>query len=407
VVNHTDSIWITGVGVAIPLAQTYGAVADVLLGGRSAVGPVTRFKVDNYPCRIAAFLDPLPVPPGRDEADFARRSTWEQLILHCAIQALRDSGWWDRRSSVRIGVVLGIGAEWLQTWEIDFSKGGRLVYSPDSEHTALSAFAQQELGLSGPVATVAAACASGNIALAQGRRWVERGWVDVCLAGGCDLAVTPMGMAGFANLGALSKRNDAPAAASRPFDRDRDGFVMGEGGALFVLERAGQARRRGARAYGEVAGFGSSSDAFHLVIPSSNPEPSAQAMRYALADASVNAGEVDYVNAHATSTPIGDRFETKALQTVLGEAASRVPVSATKSMTGHLLSAAAAVEALACLIALDRQTLPPTINLDNPDPECNLCHVAHHAQERRVGVAISNSFGFGGSNTCLVLRKVA
>jgi 3-oxoacyl-[acyl-carrier-protein] synthase II len=393
--------------VAIPLAQNYDAVAEVLLNGRSSVGPVTRFNVANYPCRIGAFLDPLPAPPGRDEADFARHSPWERLILHCTIQALRDSGWWERRSSVRVGVVLGMGAEWLQLWETDFTQGGRLVYSLDAPHKSLSAFALEELGLSGPVATVAAACASGNIALAQGRRWVERGWVDVCLAGGADLAVTPMGVAGFANLGALSKRNDDPRAASRPFDRDRDGFVMGEGGALFVLERAGQARRRGARAYGEVAGFGASSDAFHLVIPSSDPAPSAQAMRHALADAGVNPGDVDYVNAHATSTPIGDRFETKALQAVLGEAVRHVPVSSTKSMTGHLLSAAAAVEALACLVALDRQTLPPTINLDNLDPECDLCHVAHHAQERRARVAISNSFGFGGSNTCLVLRKVA
>jgi 3-oxoacyl-[acyl-carrier-protein] synthase II len=216
-----------------------------------------------------------------------------------------------------------------------------------------------------------------------------------------------MSLAGFGNLRALSRRNDDPASASRPFDRDRDGFVMGEGGAMFVLEPAASARRRGARAYAEIAGFGASSDAFHMIIPSSNPEPAAGALRAALADAAVNPDEIDYLNAHATSTPVGDRAEARVLQIVLGEAIRKVAVSSTKSMTGHLLSAAAAVEALACLVALDHQAIPPTINLDDPDPECDLCHVPHQARLQRVRIAVSNSFGFGGSNACLVLRKVA
>jgi 3-oxoacyl-[acyl-carrier-protein] synthase II len=218
------------------------------------------------------------------------------------------------------------------------------------------------------------------------------------------MAVTPMSLAGFGNLRALSRRNDQPQSASRPFDRGRDGFVMGEGGAVFVLESESTARRRGARAYAEVAGYGASSDAHHMVIPSPDPEPAIAAMRQALTDAGAAPEEVDYVNAHATSTPVGDTAEARVLAAVFGDALGRVPVSSTKSMTGHLLTAAAAVEAMACLVAMDRGALPPTINLSDPDPECALCHVANEARPGRVRVAVSNSFGFGGSNTSLVLR---
>jgi 3-oxoacyl-[acyl-carrier-protein] synthase II len=215
-----------------------------------------------------------------------------------------------------------------------------------------------------------------------------------------------MALAGFGNLRALSRRNAEPQLASRPFDRGRDGFVMGEGGAVFVLESAAAARRRGARAYAQVAGCGASSDAHNMVIPSSDPEPAIAAMRQALADAQVEAGQIDYINAHATSTPVGDVAEARVLQAVLGDSLRRVAVSSTKSMTGHLLTAAAAVEALACLIAMHRRAIPPTINLDDPDPECDLCHVPNEARPAEVRVAVSNSFGFGGSNTCLVLQAV-
>jgi 3-oxoacyl-[acyl-carrier-protein] synthase II len=205
----------------------------------------------------------------------------------------------------------------------------------------------------------------------------------------------------------LSRRNDEPTKASRPFDKGRDGFVMGEGGAMFVLEGAERARKRSARAYAELAGHGGTSDAFNLVIPNSDPGPAARAVRLALADAQVNADQIDYVNAHGTSTPVGDSCEAKVLQSVLGSSWSKVPVSSTKSMTGHLLSAAAAFEALVCLIALDRGAVPPTINLDEPDPECALCHVANEARPHPIRIAVSNSFGFGGNNTCAVFRKVA
>jgi len=233
------------------------------------------------------------------------------------------------------------------------------------------------------------------------------GWVDVCLAGACDMGVTPMSLACFGNLRALSRRNDEPGSASRPFDRDRDGFVLGEGGAVFVLEAETSARARGARAYAAVAGFGATSDAHHPVIPSPDPAPAVAAIRAALADARVGPGAIDYVNAHATGTPVGDALEANALRIVLGDAAPRVPVSSTKGMTGHLLTGAGAFECLACLAAIERGAVPPTVNLDAIGPDCaDLWHVAREARGQAVGVAVSNSLGFGGSNTCLVLKAV-
>jgi 3-oxoacyl-[acyl-carrier-protein] synthase II len=403
-VSKASAVWITGVGAATPVGTSYRAIADSLLAGRSGVRALSTFDATQHPSRIGGEIDIIPCPAGWDEAEFRTLSRQEQLTLWCCAEALRDSGWHPRRSEVRFGLVLGIGAEWFVTWEVDSRRGGRRVFHPEQDQESLTQWACRRLGLSGPAVSVSAACASGNYALAQARRWLELGWVDVCLAGACDMAMTPMSVAGFGNLRALSRRNDDPQKASRPFDEDRDGFVMGEGGAMFVLERAETARRRSARVYAEVAGCGASSDAHNMVIPSPHPEPATAAMRQALADAGVNPGEVDYVNAHATSTPVGDVAEARVLEAVFGQDLPRVSVSSTKSMTGHLLTAAAAVEALACLVAMEHRALPPTINLEKPDPECKLCHVANAARAQRVRVAASNSFGFGGSNTCLVLR---
>jgi 3-oxoacyl-[acyl-carrier-protein] synthase II len=345
-------------------------------------------------------------PEGEDEQAFEALQPLERLVRWCCAAALRDSGWWERRGDVRVGLVLGTGAEWLLNWEADAYAGGRLAWEAPGSVEPLAQRTIRHLGLSGPCVTVSAACASGNYALAYARNWLELDWVDVCVAGACDMGVTPMSLAGFGNLRALSRRNAEPQAASRPFDRRRDGFVVGEGGAMFVLENENAARRRNARVYGAVAGFGASSDAHNMVIPSPDPEPATAAMRGALADAAVEPETIDYINAHATSTPVGDVAETRVLHAVLGDAASKVPISSTKSMTGHLLTAAAAVEALACLVAMERQALPPTINLDEPDPDCDLCHVPNEARPAKVRVAASNSFGFGGSNTCLVLKAV-
>jgi 3-oxoacyl-[acyl-carrier-protein] synthase II len=401
-----DAVWVTGVGTANPLGTDFVTTADNLLAGRSGVGPVADLAADDYPCRIAARVGPIPVPAGWEPADFGRRDRLHQLLLWCCAAALRDAGLWDRRAERRVGLVLGLGAEALRNWELDAAAGGDRIRDPRQDGAELVRTVRGELGLTGPVAVVAAACASGNVALAQARQWLRRGWADAALAGGCDLWVTPMALAGFGNLRVLSRRNDRPAAACRPFDRDRDGFVMGEGGALFVLEPAAVARRRSARPYAELAGCGATSDASHLVIPSPDPGPAAEALRRALADAGVAPGDVDYVNAHGTGTTAGDCCEATVLREVLGAAVRTVPVSSTKSMTGHLLSAAAAVEALAGLAAVQRQAVPPTINLDHPDPACDLCHVPHAARERRVRVVVSNAFGFGGSNNCVVLRRV-
>jgi 3-oxoacyl-[acyl-carrier-protein] synthase II len=405
-VSHQEAVWISGVGTATPLGHTYGQFTDQLLAGRSGVGPVAGFDVAEHPSQIAAQVPEVPCPPCISPTAFARLPRLEQLVLWCCDGALRDAGWWDRRGRVRVGLVMGLGAEWHELWEADFLEGGQRVWQPERDTEPLLGRVRRALGLAGPVASLSAACASGNYAIAQARQWLELGWVDVCLAGACDMAVTPMSLAGFGNLRALSRRNTEPQAASRPFDRHRDGFVLGEGGAVFVLEPRRSARARGARAYAEVAGFGASSDAHNMVIPSPDPGPAVAAMRQALDAAAVSPAEVDYINAHATSTPVGDVAETRVLAAVFGDAVGRVPISSTKSMTGHLLTAAAAVEALACLAAMERRALPPTINLDEPDPECDLCHVANEAWEREVRVAVSNSFGFGGSNTCLLLKAV-
>jgi 3-oxoacyl-[acyl-carrier-protein] synthase II len=404
---HPSAIWITGVGAATPLGHDYPTIAVRLLAGRSGVRVVSGFDISQHPSQIAGLLpEDIPCPADLNADEFKALEPLERLMLWSCATALRDSGWWERRAEVRVGLILGVGAELFEIWEADAFRGGQRIHEPEKDGESLVQRTRRKLNLSGPFACVSAACASGNYALAQARRWLELDWVDVCLAGACDMAVTPMGLAGFGNLRALSRRNGDPQAASRPFDRARDGFVMGEGGAVFVLERADQARKRSAHAYAEMAGCGASSDAFHMVIPATDPEPAMAAMRQALSEARVNPGDIAYINAHATSTPVGDTAEARVLEGVLGEHLHRVPVSSTKSMTGHLLTAAAAVEALTCLIAMERHAVPPTINLDDPDPECNLCHVPNQARAQPVRVAVSNSFGFGGSNTCLVLKAV-
>jgi 3-oxoacyl-[acyl-carrier-protein] synthase II len=397
---------ITGVGAATPLGCDFSTFAANLLAGNSAAGT----RVD---CQAGVEIrlpfcpaeDP-PAAPGWNAEVFRALPRSEQFVLWCAANALSDAGYGVEREGLRVGLVVGSGGELLRRWDGDCSTGGREVFEGKIDSPTLAESAAHHLKLGGPVTTIAAACASANYAFAQARRWVELGLVDVCLAGGVE-TVTPICRSAFNNLRALSRRADEPQKASRPFDADRDGFVMGEGAAMMLVESADRARRRGARVYAELAGFGASSDAFHMIIPSSDAAPAAAAMQAALADAAIEPSEVDYVNAHATSTPVGDRGEARALHAVFGRHVASVPVSSTKSITGHLLSAAAAVEALACLAAMEHQAIPPTLNLDTPDPDCDLCHVPHKSIARPVKIAMSNSFGFGGSNTTLVLRKAA
>lgn len=402
-----EAVWITGVGTANPLGTDYATTAKNLLDGVAGIVPVTDFTLPDHLSKIAGRLKTIPVPTGFDAAEFASHSPLERLMLWCCSEALRGTGLWDRRSDMRVGLSLGMGAESMSMWEYNRKQGGTRLSDPDQDQESALDLILRKLQINGPAATVAAACASGNYALAQARQWIRMGWVDVCLAGAGDMFITPLAMSCFGNLRALSRRNEDPRGASRPFDRDRDGFVMGEGGVVFVLESASHARRRGSQPLGEFAGFGASSDAFHMVIPSPEPAPAIAAMRRALEDARLNPDDLDYVNAHATSTPVGDPAETRVLTQVLGEAVRKTPVSSTKSMTGHLLSGAAAMNALACLVAIQNQAIPPTINLYDPDPECTLCHVPLQARPQPVNVVVSNSLGFGGSNTTVVLRKVA
>lgn len=400
----------TGVGVIAPLGTDLATVADALLAGSSGVRAIDPGPFGRSARQFAAPVTDIPDPPaacGVEAAGVAGLDRLARMCLAPAADALADAGLCGaaRPAGMRIGLVLGLGAEQLKTWEIDFLAGGRRVLEPRREPSVVRRLAGL-LGLDGPAVTVAAACGSSGYALAVARAWLDAGQVDACVAGGCDI-LSPTTIAAFYNLRALSRRDDDPARASRPFDRDRDGFVIGEGGAFLVLERQREARARGAAPRAELAGVGMSSDAAHMVIPSAEATHATAAITAALADAGVDPHEVDYVNAHAAGTPVGDVAESLAIRRALGAAADAVPVSSTKGMTGHLVSGAAAFEAVACLVALERQAVPPTVNLDHPDEQCRLDHVPHASRPCRVQVAASNSFGFGGSNLCLVLRRAA
>ncbi len=398
------AVWITGVGLSTPLGHDFETLERNLLEGRSGVVAVSSFSTVDYPSRIAAPVAAIPCPPSQSPQRFGRLPRIEQAALWSIESALRDAGWWARRHEVRVGLVLGLGAEWMELWEVDRLAGGDRVQDPSQDERSTLDRVRAALELNGPSVTVSAACAASNFAFEIGRNWLRRGLADVCVVGGCEMAVTPVGLATFGNLRALSRRNDEPARASRPFDKGRDGFVLGEGGVFCVLEASDHARGRGANAYAEVAGFGATSDAHHHVIPSPDPAPASRAARQALRDARVEPHEVDHINAHATGTPVGDAGEAAVLRLVFGEALDAIPTTSTKSMTGHLLTAAGAIEALACITAIRRGAIPPTLNLDEPDVDLFL--VAREAMPRRVSTVVSNSFGFGGANSCLVLRSV-
>ena len=403
-----EPVVITGVGAVSPMGSAFDEIADNLLAGRSGVRSVDPGEYAREPVQFAAPVTTIPAPDadtyGLSPESFYALDRLEQLCLAPVAAALQDSGL-SRSAGPRIGLVLGLGAEHLKTWELDFLDGGTQVFGDRRDRTLVHRLSRR-LGLGGPAVTVAAACASSGYAMSMGRTWIDSGWVDACLVGGCDI-LSPTAIAAFYNLRALSRRNDDPAKASRPFDGDRDGFVMAEGGAFFMLERQSAARSRGARIRGELAGVGMSSDGSHMVIPSTDPVQAARAISAALVDAGVGPDQVDYVNAHAAGTPVGDVAEAGAIRMALGAAADGIPVSSTKSMSGHMISGAAAFEAVACLVAIDRQAVPPTVNLDRPDVQCRLDHVPHVFRPRRVRVAASNSFGFGGSNLCLVIRAAA
>jgi 3-oxoacyl-[acyl-carrier-protein] synthase II len=407
----TDAL-ITGLGLVTPIGTGTEEVWQALVGGRSGAAPIEGFDVSGYDTRFACEVrgfDPAAFMPARDAA---RCDRFAQMAVAAGVLAWEEAGLAGEAVDLdRAGAVVGSGIGGFYTIEEQhhaLERGGPRRVSPFAVPklmpNAAAAAVGMRLGLRGINHCVTSACATGAHALGEALMAIRAGRADVVLAGGSEATITPLALAAFARMGALSKRNDDPVAASRPFDAGRDGFVMGEGAAVLVLESEEHARRRGAPAIARLSGYGATADAFHLTQPDPDGDGAVRAMTIALEDARVSPEELDYVNAHGTSTPYNDRIETLAIKRALGPESKRIPVTSTKSQTGHLLGAAGAVEAAATALVIDRGVIPRTLNLEEPDPECDLDYVPDEPREERVRVALSNSFGFGGQNACLVLR---
>ncbi len=406
---------ITGIGLLTPCGSDRESTWRSILEGRSGIGPVTRFDATPFPSRIAGEVrgfDPSSVVSRREVPTL---DPFELYALAAALEAVADAGLDPAEAGAeRVGVVFGVGLGGLASLERNhrtlLERGPRRISPflvPMMIPNMAASHISLRLGARGPCEVVTTACASGAHALGTALRWIRLGLVDVAVAGGAEAAVTPLGLGSFCAMRALStKRNDQPERASRPFDCDRDGFVLAEGGAALVVEAETSARRRGARSYAELAGFGSTADAHHITQPDPEGRGQARCLALALADAGAAGDQLDYINAHGTSTTQNDRAEAEAIARALGpETARRVPVSSTKSVTGHLLGAAGALEAALCALAIARSVIPPTVNLDHPDPGCDLGHVIGRAREAEIELAASNSFGFGGTNATLILRR--
>ena len=404
---------VTGLGVVTPLGNDVATLWEGLLAGRSGVGPITLFDPSALEVRIAAEVkafDPLALFGLR----VARRNDRFTLFaLEAARQALADAGLQvegeDRREvGVLIGTAIGGINTLLENYDVLHTSGPHRVspfMAPMMMPNAASAAVAITYGLRGLNLCVASACATGSHAIGEAAEVIQRGRAEVMVCGGSDAVIHPLSLAGFVNMRAVSTRNDEPERASRPFDAERDGFVMGEGAGVLVLESLEHARQRGARIYCEVVGYGATADAFHITAPEETGQGAAEAMEQALHDAGLAPQDVDYVNAHGTGTPLNDRIETQAIRTVFGLHADRLVVSATKSMLGHLMGAAGAVEAIACAKSLETGWVHPTLNYEHPDPQCDLDYVPNQARRLEPRVALSNSFGFGGHNGCLIFRR--
>jgi 3-oxoacyl-[acyl-carrier-protein] synthase II len=406
---------ITGMGCVSPLGNDVPTTWETAVAGKSGVKPITLFDASNFETRFAAEVkgfDPLALF-GRKEA--RRMDRYTQFAVAATQQALADAKLEiNDANRDRIGVYIGTGIGGIGTLiaevEVFREKGPRRV-SPFLVPMMLPDTAGGQVaimfGMRGPNLGINAACATGSNTIGEAAEVIRRGSADVMIAGGAEAAIIPVAVAGFNVMGATSTRNDAPERASRPFDKNRDGFVVGEGGAVLVLESEEHARARGARIYGEVLGYGITNDAFHISAPLENGAGAVACMRLALKQAELKPEDIDYLNAHGTSTPLNDKSETAAVKTVFGEKAYDLPISSTKSMHGHLLGAAGALEAILCIKTLIESLLPPTINYETPDPECDLDYVPNQARKKTVRRVMSNSFGFGGHNACLVLGQFA
>ena len=406
---------VTGLGIVSPVGNDVVSAWDSILAGRSGIAPVTRIDTAHFATHFGGEIRGLDLEPYISAKDARRMDAFMQYGVVAGMQAMRDSGLVvTAENSDRIGILMGSGMGGLESIEETYDKflethSPKRVspfFIPGSIINLVSGHLSIAFKITGPNLAVATACTTSTHALGLAMRLIQYGEADAMLAGGSEMATCVTGMSGFSQAKALSQRNDDPAAASRPWDKDRDGFVMGDGGGAMMLEAFDSAKARGARIYAEIVGFGMSGDAYHVTAPPEDGEGARKAMAKALADAGLNPDQVQYLNAHATSTELGDRAETAAIRRVFGAAADRMAVSSTKSMTGHMLGAAGVAEAIFSVLALRDQVAPPTINLDQPGEGCDLDYVPKTARPMAIEHALSNSFGFGGTNGSLVFRRV-
>jgi 3-oxoacyl-[acyl-carrier-protein] synthase II len=411
--NGRRRVVITGLGMLTPLGNDVAATWRSLLAGESGAGPITQFDARDYPITFACEVKDFEPGQYMEHKQARRMDRFAQLVIAAARQAETDSGIDIASAPDRIGASIATGIGGLKSFQDchdTLRDRGADRVSPFSIPAIIpnmgAGWVSMELGTQGPLSSQCTACAASNMAIGDGVDAIRLGRADVMLCGGTEAAINQVGIAGFGAMRALSRRNDEPKRASRPFDAGRDGFVMGEAGAVVVLEELERARARGATIYAELAGYGLSSDAKHITEPDPTGENPARAMKMAFADAGIDPSEIDYINAHGTSTPLGDAAETRVIKKALGEEnAARTPVSSTKGATGHCLGAAGAVEAIFAIMAVHDRKLPPTINYEVEDPECDLDYIPNEARDADVRVAVSNSFGFGGHNACLVVKR--
>ncbi|MGC8650430.1 MAG: beta-ketoacyl-ACP synthase II [Hydrogenobaculum sp.] len=407
---------ITGIGVVSPIGNNVNEFWQNLVAGKSGIDTISSFDPDKYglTVKIAAEVKNFNAEAYFDKKDAQKLSDFIKFAYAAAMEAMKDANLENANiDKDRVGVIVGTGIGGLKDIEEQNEtlneKGARRVspfFIPYGIANMASGVIAIKYGFRGPNYCVVSACATGNHSIGDAFRIIQRGDADIMIAGGTESAITPLGVAGFASLKALSTRNDEPQKASRPFDSQRDGFVMGEGSGILILEEYEHAKKRGAKIYAEIKGYAATDDAFHVTAPCTDGEGAAMCMRLALKDASLNPEDIDYINAHGTSTPLNDKIETLAIKKVFKDYAYKLKISSNKSMIGHLLGAASAVEAVASIKTIETGIIPPTINLENPDPECDLDYVPNKAIQHEVRNVLSNSFGFGGTNSCIIFSKV-
>ena len=405
---------VTGLGMTTPVGNTVDEVWSNILKGKSGISLLQHFDTSDFTVRIGGSIKNLPLDDYIQKKEQKKMDPFIHYGIAAGVQAIEDSGLDTTRNPERIGVAIGSGIGGLpgieKGTELFHSGGPRRIspfYVPSNIINMISGHLSIIYGLKGPNFSIVTACTTGTHNIGDAARLIEYGDADVMIAGGAEMATSRTGLAGFAAARALSTRNEAPEKASRPWDKDRDGFVLSDGAGVMVLEELDYAKKRGATIYAELVGYGMSADAFHMTAPSENGEGATICMENALKNGRVNRDEVDYINAHGTSTPAGDIAETMAIKNVFKNNAKKLAISSTKSMIGHLLGAAGGVEAIFSVLSIRDQVAPPTINLDNLDPECDLDYVPNNAREMKIDVSLSNSFGFGGTNGSLIFRKIS